>query len=1023
MEIPKSLQEEIQSLQNELKNAIQNHQIYVGKLNDDPNNEELLGQIHEIQEHIISLSKCQKQVVQRLRKEVKLYEAANSNGTKVSIASLLGLNNNNNITNKNDTRTSDSKQTLKRNNLNGFSRRSSKDDYEDGIRNVDISMPDNNCQDNCAKARRVSEETDSNEEDVIEIAIGDNSIAKLNGDEIYEIQLFNQLDFLGCLGLITSDKHTELQKKRAERKRRSTANPQFVYSNWEIPTKRKRHSYLQSNGTAPQTRQTTARLNGPSPPPNKVAGNKPSPPPPKASVKSLIPTQKSSTRPNILRNNPESKVYAGKIKSENGLSQAQTSISVKTAQSLGSKAVHIPGLPSSLTIERIENDASAVCIHCRNPGFLTVCEICAAYFHVSCHVIESAPLRTCPKCLTKTQEEGNSDALIANCKEEDEIATTSNASGTVGEAGEDSEVHKTSRGFHKVDEAEERPVSAAVGINQLPSSTFLIPIAPNSAIPSSSNSSAIVGQSESNVSTSASISGESNVSTPYSSILLKQLSKSTRGQSDARASYAYQLPVSGAQQEKSQSYLILKKISDSSARTGRSKPLSSSIVAGNQSEKRSSSSIFDYRQSSSTGYNDHDQSEIRSIPAASNNDCSQPTCGHFSGKFKFNGKAFDGAEDTTAEPIVGGKSESATKTFNGDQGLGKFHSKLSINELRPSKQSNAFIPLHSIIDDAETLGQFDVSKQSESEGKVGRFLPGAPGGKGESKSNLLHSLFPSNNEPHSFPGCVIQPENPSSEQIQSEFNLRSHEDRQSDYDARDGQGPRLQYSSSRNIGEHVKLEEAHLPAPLRPNVVRKSVDDIDAILEKKEDSNPLPDAKCDNFTDVESKSDGSLTSGSKDDANSDFMSFEDYHNENLRATLDFIAIERKHSSTYIKFYDFEKCGNLRKKDSAKVRRRDLKPPVSSCASELPQKNLPGLRNKQLLPPEIKAEFERQDLPINDSQLRKREETITQDKFTAALSQECKTKLGINAVSTENMQVLEQFESAMLQVDEDQTANC
>lgn len=82
-----------------------------------------------------------------------------------------------------------------------------------------------------------SDETDSNEEDIVEIEIDNNSIEKRgNPDQISEVELYDQLDFLGCLGLITSDKHTELQNKRAERKRRSTANPQFVYSNWEIPT-------------------------------------------------------------------------------------------------------------------------------------------------------------------------------------------------------------------------------------------------------------------------------------------------------------------------------------------------------------------------------------------------------------------------------------------------------------------------------------------------------------------------------------------------------------------------------------------------------------------------------------------------------------------------------------------------------------------------------------------------------------------------------------------------------------------
>ena len=44
-----------------------------------------------------------------------------------------------------------------------------------------------------------------------------------------------QQSFLGRLGLITSARLLELQSKRAERKRRSTAGSHFVYSNWEVP--------------------------------------------------------------------------------------------------------------------------------------------------------------------------------------------------------------------------------------------------------------------------------------------------------------------------------------------------------------------------------------------------------------------------------------------------------------------------------------------------------------------------------------------------------------------------------------------------------------------------------------------------------------------------------------------------------------------------------------------------------------------------------------------------------------------
>lgn len=119
------------------------------------------------------------------------------------------------------------------------------------------------------------------------------------------------------------------------------------------------------SGNAPHTRQTTARMNGPSPPPNKIQPIKSTSPPAQTITKSLIPIQKSTTRPNILRN-ADSKVFVNKSKIEDNQTRLSVS-SAKSVQSIGNKAVHIPGLPSSLTIERIGSD-SIVCICCENPG-------------------------------------------------------------------------------------------------------------------------------------------------------------------------------------------------------------------------------------------------------------------------------------------------------------------------------------------------------------------------------------------------------------------------------------------------------------------------------------------------------------------------------------------------------------------------------------------------------------------------------------------------------------------------------
>lgn len=78
--------------------------------------------------------------MQRLRKEVEASKADNANGSKVSIPSFLGLNNNNHITNNNETK----HETA----TNGFETKSSKEDYEEVVRNGDVHHsppPDNDC--------------------------------------------------------------------------------------------------------------------------------------------------------------------------------------------------------------------------------------------------------------------------------------------------------------------------------------------------------------------------------------------------------------------------------------------------------------------------------------------------------------------------------------------------------------------------------------------------------------------------------------------------------------------------------------------------------------------------------------------------------------------------------------------------------------------------------------------------------------------------------------------------------------
>lgn len=79
-------------------------------------------------------------------------------------------------------------------------------------------------------------ETISGEDDVVEVSMDENSCEKQEAQEEHNAQPAEKQNFLYAIGLITQSKCIELQNKRVERKRRSTANPQFVYSMLEQPS-------------------------------------------------------------------------------------------------------------------------------------------------------------------------------------------------------------------------------------------------------------------------------------------------------------------------------------------------------------------------------------------------------------------------------------------------------------------------------------------------------------------------------------------------------------------------------------------------------------------------------------------------------------------------------------------------------------------------------------------------------------------------------------------------------------------
>ncbi|XP_047347838.1 uncharacterized protein LOC124948370 isoform X2 [Vespa velutina] len=1014
MEISKTLQEEILTVQNKLKNAIRDHQICVGKLKDDPHNTIILGRIQDIHLHIVSLDRCQKQVLQRLRKEVEAFKAQNANGPKVSLASLLGLDNNNrHITNNNDKR--NNKVVGNTNNLDV---KISKDDYEDTVRNSDVPSPSQ--ENSPSKDRSSSVETISGEDDVIEVSMDENS--NETQEELDKKDCKNEVNekitFLSNLSLITNARYSELQNKRVERKRRSTANPQFVYSCFEAPMKRKRCTYLQSGGSAPQTRQTTARMNGPSPPPvSKTALPKSTSPPSRTTIgKSLIPLQKSMTRPNILRNASENKVYTGKGKVENGSNSIPLPIvGTKTIQSTGSRTVHIPGLPSSLTIERIEND-SIVCIRCRNPGTLTVCENCSANYHVSCHSVSPAPPRICPKCAfveDDEEEEEEEDAEIQeaeeddeeeevngreSCNKEEELATTSYASGAIRKAGEDTEIHKASCGLYKADATTKRHVLAsALGIGQLPSSTFLIPISPsNVTSPNHEYSTISAIATRTDVEQSENNNGNGNSSgRSYSSIVLNHLPQSNISymQSEPQLPYTYQLPISSVQPEKHQSYLIVKKISEPIGR-------SAQLAIGTQSEGQSLSTFFDSQLPTTSRYESRVHSEVTLAQS------SVYLEKHFSesvgrGRSKKTNRAVPALNrivDSEEFSVTTSDRPMERSTYNGKKPRTRqSRIKLGIDHLRTTTRDTEFLlPAY----DGSTISteQFPMSNSANTKET---FLGGRSKNRTRS-SGLLHSLFSGYDS-----SCVVADDTTlvlsrttcnTNDKDRTDLYQQSY--RKTDRFESVEHPNEHQRGTIAKFFEHVKLEEAHISAPPRAKLACKSTNiEIEEVNRSQQD---------------EDEEDSHRSS------DNEFLDEETTQNFNERVERVGPSGEdnsRIKTPEYVGLVDAEPCSGITTKDL---------PETSSSQSQTAQVNQIK-SDDEVSVPDDKADVERQDLHGGRSSSSTPHSDVPNKPPIIEEKRSSKEKLdedlGISSVSLENMRVLEQFESAMLEADCSKTATC
>jgi hypothetical protein len=191
LEISKGLKDEIEANQTQLKNAIRNHQSFVIKLKQDPDNVDLQKEINKAEQDIILVGIAQKSLLERLREEYKAHQKSlKANITKTSIEE-------------------------RRFNLSTALNRARKQNIVSRPTSVSVS------------------------------SISDDSVEAASVHSSPEHHAYNPVDphdvtqaeFLTNFGLVTHDVYKEMQNRRVERKRRSTANPHFLYGNkgWDFP--------------------------------------------------------------------------------------------------------------------------------------------------------------------------------------------------------------------------------------------------------------------------------------------------------------------------------------------------------------------------------------------------------------------------------------------------------------------------------------------------------------------------------------------------------------------------------------------------------------------------------------------------------------------------------------------------------------------------------------------------------------------------------------------------------------------
>lgn len=542
---------------------------------------------------------------------------------------------------------------------------------------------------------------------------------------------------------------------------------------------------------------------------------------------------------------------------------------------------------------------------------------------------------------------------------------------------------------------------------------------------------------------------------PYSSIVLNQLPRSSIAyvdRTEPQVSYAYQLPITSVQSEKHQSYLIVKKITEPARRANQS------------SEDQNHATMLNYKLPITSGYNSRIQTEVSDSSVLIGKQLPDTVGRNRKKQTNRAIPALNRIIDTENLSITA-KYQLERTTLNGRKSRTRQpRNKFGINQLRSTRATEILLPSY---DSTESDKQLQITKSTEPEETTlfnsrPKYRPRTGG--------LLHSLFSGHNKSY-----ILTDNSRESRDIgpgNKDFSIGRqqlyHQSYQLESGERNEPTVQLQRGALTKFFEHVKLEEAHIPAPSRAKLVYKSgttsernelevteVADEDTSSSEYATKTPLASSNFeDDFVDGEIKQKNWLSSkiiAKKGQKNDNLIKSVESHDSasNSMTSNDFITYERKHGNTYVRvecepddeddnaltdtFQDdvtYTRIGPLT--EIVSENRKDREDSASLCNA---QNTFLELHNEVSVPDD-KADSERQDLSSGRCSTSASNSSSTSDsdtpeqamndsiKYSRRLSgNDYKERLGINAVSPENMQVLEQFESAMLETGCSNAATC